>query len=399
MDKARRKYLEKMIEELRRGGLTDPIDVDEDQFQLVAGGMVINLHNGFVEWERASVLRRGQVLRRFAEVFLQPGEPPAAVEQARPNLMLRVRDREWYAVNELRFAVDARDGEGPAFTYEPLNEWLAVEVVYDWPTSVSSLKPETLADWGMSVEEAIRTGRANLRERTEGTFQAVAPGVFAAPWQDTYDAARLLLTELISRLDLSGDPVALLPQRNHLFLAGADDEPGLGRIAQLAEPLLDEPHRVTGRAFVWREGRWQLFLPPETHPHHESFRRLVTLTVAEDYNEQQGVLEQRYAAGGEDVFVAAVMVRADNASGETRSVCAWTEGVRAVLPRTDEIAFVVPGESESENEITLVPWDRAVAVLAGAMEPQGFLPERWLVDRFPTPSELTALEPPSETAS
>src|SRR5436309_10766962 len=147
MDKARRKYLEKMIEELRRGGLTDPIDVDEDQFQLVAGGMVINLHNGFVEWERASVLRRGQVLRRFAEVFLQPGEPPATVEQARPNLMLRVRDREWYAVNELRFAVDARDGEGPAFTYEPLNEWLAVEVVYDWPTSVSSLKPETLADW------------------------------------------------------------------------------------------------------------------------------------------------------------------------------------------------------------------------------------------------------------
>jgi hypothetical protein len=381
MDKARRKYLDKMIAELRRSGLTDSIEVDEEQFELVlGGGAVINLHNGFVEWERASVLRRGQVLRRFAEVFLQPGEPPARVEEARPNLMLRVRDREWYAVNELRFA-DAGDGQGPAFTCEPLNEWLAVEVVYDWPTSVSSLKPETLAGWGMSVEEAIRTGRANLRERTEGTFQQLAPGVFTSPWQDTYDAARLLLTELISRLELRGDPVALLPQRDHLLLTGADDESGLGRIAELAEPLLAEPHRVTGRAFVWRDGRWQLFLPPETHPHHESFRRLVTLTVAEDYNEQRAVLEQRHAATGVDLFVAAVLLRTDVASGEMRSVCTWTEGIRTLLPHADEIAFVVPAESESDNEIRLVPWDRPVAPLGHAMEAQGLLPERWLVER------------------
>jgi hypothetical protein len=390
VDKAHRKYLEKMVAELRRGGLTDSIEVDEEQFQLVlGGGAVINLHNGFVEWERASVLRRGQVLRRFAEVFLQPGEPPATVEEARPNVMLRVRDREWFAVNELRFA-DAGDGPGPAFTYEPLNEWLAVEVVYDWPTSVSSLKPETLAGWDMSLEEAIRTGRANLRERTEGTFRQLAPGVFASPWQDSYDAARLVLTELISRLELQGDPVALLPQRDHLLLAGSDDESGLGRIAELAEPLLDEPHRVTGRAFVWRDGRWQLFLPPVTHPRHESLRRLVTLTAAEDYNEQRAVLEQRHSAAGEDLFVAAVLLRTDDASGELRSVCTWTAGVRTLLPRADEIAFV-PGESASDSEISLVSWDRAVAALGHAMEAQGLLPERWLVDSFPSEDELRAI--------
>ena len=390
-----------MVEELRRGGLNESIEVDEDRFQLLlGGGTVINLHNGFLEWERASALRRGQVLRRFAAVFLQPGEPPAAVEQARPNLMLRVRDREWYAVNELRFAATrhAHEGQGPVFTYEPLNEWLAVEVVYDWPTSVSSLKPETLASWDMSLEEAIRTARANLRERTEGTFRPVAAGVFASPWQDTYDAARLLLTELISRLDLRGDPVALLPHRNNLFLAGSDDEAGLGRIAQLAEPLLDDPHRVTGRAFVWRDGRWQLYLPAERHPHHETFRRLVTLTVAEDYNEQRAVLEDRYAAAGDDVFVAAVMLRTDNATDEVRSVCTWTEGVRTVLPRADEIAFVIAGQSEDENKITLVPWDLAVAVLGAAMEPQGLLPERWLVDRFPSAAELGSLESASSTS-
>src|SRR5205823_2165204 len=200
----------------------------------------------------------------------------------------------------LRFA-DARDGKGPAVSSRPLNDQLEVEVVYDHPSSMSSIALETLAEWGIDLEEAIRTGRANLRERTAGTFEQLRSGVFVSPWHDNYDASRLLLTELISRLDVRGDPVALLPHRNNLFLAGSDDEAGLGRIAQLAEPLLDDPHRVTGRAFVWRDGRWQLYLPAERHPHHETFRRLVTLTVAEDYNEQRAVLEDRYAAAGDDV--------------------------------------------------------------------------------------------------
>jgi hypothetical protein len=85
---------------------------------------------------------------------------------------------------KLQFA-DARDGRGPAVVYEPLNEELALEIVYDLPTAVMSVARERLEAWGLSLEEAVRTARANLGERTPGTFEELEPGVFTSPWQDT----------------------------------------------------------------------------------------------------------------------------------------------------------------------------------------------------------------------
>jgi hypothetical protein len=83
-------------------------------------------------------------------------------------------------------------------------------------------------------------------------------------------------------------PVAVLPQRDHLFVTGVDDGHGLVRIAELARPLLDEPHRVTGRAFVWRDGAWLSFVPPHGHPSQRRFLDLVRVTDAANYEEHDG---------------------------------------------------------------------------------------------------------------
>jgi len=255
---------------------------------------------------------------------------------------------------------------------------------------VSSIAPEQFDGWGISVEEAVRTARANLRERTPDTFSPLEPGVFVSAWHDTYDSSRLVLTELIARLDVRGEPVAVLPQRDHLFVTRVDDERGLGRIAELSRRLLDEPHRVTGRAFVWRDGAWQSFVPPDGHPSRRRFLDLVRMTDAANYEEQKPVLEERARTRDDEVFVASVLLATDPASGET-TVCSWTEGVPSLLPRTDQIAFVSPGETKDESRILYVPWDDAVAVVSGAMGAQGIVPERWRVDRFPTDEEQAAL--------
>jgi len=174
------KFAERMIAELRRAGHTGPVELDEDGFRLVLGeSRFLNLHNAYAEWQQAPRLRRKAVLRFFATSLLQPTDPPEAVDEARANLLLRVRDREWYETMQLEFA-EGRDGKGPALSYEQLNDALVLEVVYDWPTAVSSVGPERLEAWGMSLDEAIRTARANLRERTQGTFAQLEPGVFAS---------------------------------------------------------------------------------------------------------------------------------------------------------------------------------------------------------------------------
>lgn len=85
-----------------------------------------------------------------------------------------------------------------------------------------------------------------------------------------------------------------------------------------------------------------------------------------------------------------MLVATDPASGETTTVCSWTEGVPTLLPRADRIAFVSPGEAE-ETSIVYVPWDDALALMSGAMTAQGIDPERWRVDRFPTDDEQSAL--------
>ena len=253
MDKQQLKFPEKLVAELRRAGDTGPLEIDEDQFRIVRGSQIFfNLHNAYAEWQSAPRLRRNAVLRFFAASLLAPSEPPESVDEARPNLLPRVRELEWYEVMKLQFA-DANDGRGPAVVYEALNEELALEIVYDLPTAVMSVAPERLEAWGLSLEEAIRTARANLRERTSGTFEQLEPGVFISPWQDAYDSSRLVLVELITRLDVRGDPVALLPHRDHLFVTGSDDERGLGRSADLAAPLLEDHRRVTGRACVLRD--------------------------------------------------------------------------------------------------------------------------------------------------
>jgi hypothetical protein len=375
-----------MLAELRRRGADSPT-LDEDQFRIALGPQRhLMLENAYTEWRQASMLQRGRVVRRYAEVFADVPEPVVSVDEARPNLLVYVRERSWFATLALGYP-DAGEGRGPAFTYRPLNDHLAIEVVYDHPSSIASVAPETLEEWGLDVEEAIRTGRSNLRERTVGTFEQVHPGAYASPWHDNYDAARLVLTELVSRLDVRGDPVALLPHRDNLFLAGSEDADALGHIAALAEPLLGDPRSITGRAFVWRDGAWQAFVPPEDHPQRQRFERLRRLGEGREYADQQAALHERH----EDVFVAPLTLLEQGDTDELVSFGTWAEGVLTLLPRADAIAFVQPGDDSSEHKATYVRWEAAVAIVGDLMQPQHLLPERWLVEEFPNEEQLAAL--------
>jgi hypothetical protein len=390
LDRERQAFAEKMTAALRKAGWTGPLELDEEGFRLVRSETsYLNLHNAYADWKRAPLLRRRDVIKRYATSFASSPEPPERVEEARPNLMPRVRDLEWLKVMELELA-DLRDGRGPAVTYVPLNDELVVELVYDWPTTTASLGQEQFDAWGMSIEEALRTARANLRERTPGTFAELEPGVFGAHWLDAYDASRLLLAELISRLPLDGDPVALLPSRDLLLLAGSADVAGLGRIAELAEPLLSEQRSITGRAFAWRDGGWTPFLPDEDHPHHGRFQRLVQITRARHYADQKAALDERHQRAGEDLYVASLLLLRTETSDALTSWCSWGRGVRALLPRADLVVFGIPGESEEEYRHWRVPWDEAVALVGDRMEPQGLVPERWLVgaESFPGEEQL-----------
>jgi hypothetical protein len=132
-------------------------------------------------------------------------------------------------------------------------------------------------------------------------------------------------------------------------------------------------------------------VPPEGHRYRNRFVELRMQTDAGNYDEQKSVLEEHAQARGDDVFVASVLVMTDGETGESASLCTWTDGVPTMLPRADQIAFVTPGETEEETRIMRVPWDHAATVMRDAMQPQGLVPERWRVDRFPSEQEQAEL--------
>lgn len=378
------KFSRRYLRALRRAGSSTPWVYDAGEFALRSDSHTVYLANVYEDWRTAPFWRRRFVLRSYVSALATaPGALPDAYDAAKANLMLRIRDVASLENLKCQFG----EGGSDVLSCQRINEDLAVELVYDLPRAVQSVGAERLSMWGVSLEDAIRTARHNLRMSTPGTFSRIAPGVYAAAWGDSYDASRLLLTELIARLAVKGDPVAVAPHRDYLFVTGSDDIAGQGAVARLAEECLGQQRWLSGRAFVYRGGAWSRWMPPAGHVHEHAYGRLMRLTVGMTYAEQKAALDAAHARAAIDVFVASVMVIADAGGHAIRTLTTWAKDVTALLPRTDSVAFGPLGNGGHLE----VPWSRVEAVLGDALRPQGLTPERYLVDRFPTDEELERL--------
>ena len=377
-------FSRRYVDALRRAGNTAVWAYDPHGFALQsdAHGLVF-LASAYQDWQQAPFWRRGSVLRAYVTALAATTTTlPSTYEEARPHLMLRIRDLAGLENLTLQLTGNRRT----CFSYQRLNDDLAIELVYDTPLAIQSVNQDTLSRWGVSLDEALRSARYNLRLATEGTFTSIAPGVFAARWSDSYDSTRMLLTELIARLDLAGDPVVLAPHRDRLFVTGSDDEAGLGTIARLATDSLEQHRRLSGVAFRYLRGEWARWMPPVGHPNEAAFRLLARTTAAMDYEEQKQLLTQRYERDASDVFVASVLLLRDT-RGTVRTLTTWADGVTALLPRADSVAF---GRVGGPRHLEF-PWSVVEDVMGGALQPQGRTPERYLVERYPTDDEMARM--------
>jgi hypothetical protein len=348
------------------------------------------LANVWDEYQRAPFWRRGRVLSAYAgSMMATRQEWPESFESAKANLLPRVKERTFFGVTALQLA----GADVMPFSYEILNEQLAVELVYDLPTTIASVNAERLAKWGVTLEDALRTARHNLRLRTSGTLATIRPGLYRSPWCDNHDSSRLLLTELITRLEVRGAPVAMLPSRDILLVTGSDDADGLAAMAAIAEPALREPRTVSGTAFVFEKGAWSAFVPPIGHPQRDRFRLMAHMSLAQDYEQQKHWLDRKHQAEGADVFVGSVLILRNKTSGRVTSLSTWAFDAVTLLPRTDELAIATgAGDAPSLQ----VPWDLAASVLGELLEPQGLVPERYRVARSPSAEQLARLRAQAE---
>lgn len=390
-------FAKKMMKALRGAGFGGEMRYDADRFAIVSKERgEFFLHSAHQFYTQASFWRRGGVIKYYARtMFSGPAHDiPKTFDEARGNLVPIVRNTAYLDVARLIAMTSPNpkgDGKHKGPHFEPIAGTLCVGLAYDTPNTLAMFAAEQLEKWNVTFEEAMKAARYNLSVRSRDEFKRIAPGLFMAPWQDANAAARLILTEVLARLPVKGDVVAMAPGRDYLLVAGSDDADALGAMVVAAEKAIADPKPNTPEMYRLDGTKWLPFTLPLAHPLRAKHDELVKVFVASDYEQQKKFLDEIHERDGTDVFVASY-TPLRRPTGEVYSCCSWAPCV-SLLPRTDEIAiFDADAQLDKGAKPVMVAWSDAVEVVGHRIKrDERFQMERYLVEESPTADEMGEL--------
>lgn len=383
-------FAELVKEALAKTGVTG-MDYDEKGFSLKMPekGNVIFLDNSYAKYCKADNHLRKILLEQLCSSFAESkSEIPGEFALARPNLMPIVRDSSYLSLVELHCRASDLDISNIKCPFRVLVDGLSVVLAYDTDQSIQQVSQTTLDRWGVSFGEALQVAIDNLRERTNPKLVTEeAPGVYRGRWDDSYESARILLTDLIYRLSVDGEPVLFLPNRNQFWVTGSRNAAGLKAVLKIGQVTHFEPHPLSPNLYLLSDGNWSSFIPEDIALRDE-WSSLKRRREAVDYTQQKESLERIFRKDNTNVFVASYKIfRLDD--GTEYSACAWSKGVDSLLPRTEKIFFVV--DPKDKNYVSIL-WEAAIPIVGYLMaEESNLMPTRQRVRLFPSEGQLDEL--------
>lgn len=362
-------------------------------FALFAAGVTL-----YVSWSEKREGRKAALERVELASALASAAPdsdagvldlPASYLEAAPRLLPAVKEHSFFDLLEMQLAEGGALPAAKKLARRPLTDRVYLALAYDGPSAMSFVTSGRLDAWNTTPEDAFAVAAANLAKKSSEPFLAPAPGLYRSPWQDDYDAARLALPDLLEKLQVKGDTVAMAPNRETLLVAGSNDDDALVGMAELAEKALAEPRAMAAVALRLDHGGWSPFLPPASFRSYLRLKKLVVEGDTADYEAQKVVLEARNQRDGAQVIVAPLVVAKDRVTGAPVTYAAWVKGVEALLPRADYVVLVDLGHRA--GPVAAGPWERVKEVAGDAMRPLGVYPERFDVNTFPAPAALARI--------
>ena len=366
------------------------VDLEQGElsFRLHGGEMKLFLGNLLHDLQRCPRAQRPALLTRFLDGVLAPDNAiPATYAQARPRLMPVVRRRADIGIVALSTQSVSDD---PARQFlpatRPLVGDLVIALVCDRPTSMAYVNEPELPKWNVTFDQALADALDNLRGLPEhGGWRQVGQGVWSGEWGDAYDSSRILLPDLIHRVGVR-DPVVAVPFRNALMLTSAGNEAGIARMAQVIQDHAEDNQRwLSFHLLRLHETRWEPHAPLVAV---DAWHLLRLRNEAGVNDNQKELLDALHARCGVDLFVAGYQMLARDDLG-TLSFAVWSAGVDTLLPHTEFIVFA-PGGQDADD-LLLVAWDEARAVVGELMEATEHVPERVRARRFPDVAQLARL--------
>lgn len=380
------KFAKIVMQAARERGVDGPMAFDAQNFRIVLGkNDVINLHHFYHDYCQAPRSGRDEVVSRYSHLFVRV-DIPDDFAAARKNLLPVLRARTF--LQAARFAPlldpDVRDSRHAMADF---SEDTALLLAYDTEHLTRILGASHLETWGVSLEEAIAIARDNLRDLAVEQFVQISPTLFASDWNDAYDSSRLLLADLAHRV-AGPRAVAMVPTRGRMLLSATRSKGDLLALLQNAKAAIDqEGRRVSTLMYEFVDGQPVPYVP-EDEEVASLLADLRRIALQEDYAEQKQLLDQVHDKQGVDLFVATYMLY----KGEDErifSVATWTEGVEALLPRADKIAFVTMNDEGETRNAGVLDWAQVAAVAGHLMQPEpDSYPPRYRVKQFPALASL-----------
>ncbi len=385
---SRDEFVENFIRGLQRAGETRPVHYDAHIFCLVIGekreapDIVIGMSEVFRNSQTIPPDRLVSEIDDLAKQYYRP-PLPEDYATAEPHLGLSLKHFTFLQLRDDFTAAWASSAPRSALAHANITEEIVCCIGLVAGPAVQYVTEARLAQWGVTTEHAFSAAIANLGK---STFTLEASGsVYVTPQGDLEAAARFIfLHPALNVLRLDGSPVVLVPSRDRLVVTGSNNLDGLVQMAAIGQLALEESGGpVSAQPLVWENGRWKPYEPPEQVK--PAFVHLEQAFEVDRYRAQSGVLALKYRNAEDRPGVAEVRLFPSAYGYESYTI--WRSDRPTLLPKADKIAL----HDKVRGTFEIADWADMSRVLGDRLVPLQHNPVRFLVDRFPTPNELQAM--------
>ncbi|MFI1916063.1 hypothetical protein [Nocardia sp. NPDC020380] len=391
----RRQFGEQALAMVRENEVVARAEFDAGEFEIhywTHSGEIgrINLNTVFKRTRRASPEEADRMLATFVAIGPQrEGEEPDGWAAAAPRLRPLIRQAGLLGqrIEGLRV--------GDHTLWRPVLPCLMESVVVDWPTSMQTVTPHNLTEWGVDADTVFATARANLAglalDTVAGYDPAVKGGMLYLPDTsgDSYAGALPLVDGWLAGIGAKAGarPIVFVAQNVGVLVGAEFSEQHVLRLVNTARQLFDDAVREVSPVpyTVDEDGELIPYRVPRGHQAWQEIRSAEATLISHVYGAQYEGLRADLEAGLTEDFAAKVM-HFRKQDGTESTAAAWTDTVPTLLPRVHNVSLT----HVETGDTFFVPWE----ILAGVvdLEPvDGIYPARYRVENHPDEATMAAL--------
>lgn len=327
-------------------------------------------------------------LQRQLRVLLTP--TPMSSKGDRLSMLLPYL-RTYVSFQHTNALIQAERTADQSFIYFPYADVLGVGLVFDKGEKVQHVTELELDKLGIGAEEAVDIAVSNLKQISMEPFRLIQAGCYTSPWKDTYDGARLLLTELFSNLTVDGEVVALTPTPSILFVTGSKDMAGIELMISLATACMKEPHNVPALPLVLRDNLWEPFTVPFSEPVFNAVNSYRMNVLNMLYKEQDTMIAESNV-DKKEIFISPFALDNDRKRGYLFSKTSVVDETVCMIPETDVVEFFQRNRFGKKSCIARATFEKVLEVLSNVLTKDPTLhPGRWRMNSFPQEAEIADL--------